>query len=324
VIAKQVRVVAGLSVLIVLVVVSVVGCFLLNSSPVASFIFTLSQGTTPCVVAVDASASTDPDGIIVKYEWAFGDGAAGADRLASHVYSTDGTYTITLVVTDDDGESASVGETVTVLPPYEPPPDLPSLPPIAPTSTAGLVRFEGCDSPQSLLSLPAGAGSTFFMENVYSVVLLDAMHQRVAELIDNNTDADVRRDFNGSGSPAFLYVVAFGCWAITVVGGSPAQAPPQTYTGCGPELNPALGGPLLIQYSPLFTLDPGKVTFYYGPSDSGGRYTRRVLLDYWRNIETPLSHEVEVLGGTYLLKMRNVNLIPETNEIGCWEVSVEQ
>jgi len=312
VIAKQVRLAAGLVLLTALVLGLVVGCLLLNSAPVPSFTFTLSQSTSFCAVAVDASTSNDPDGIIVKYEWAFGDGAAGADRLASHVYSTDGTYTITLVVTDDDGESASVGETVTVLPPYEPPPDLPLLPPIPPTSTAGLVRFEGCDSPQSLLSLPAGAGSTFFMENVYSVVLLDAMHQRLAQLVDRNSDANVRRDFNGGGSPAFLDVVAFGCWAITVVGGSLAQAPPQTYTGCGPGLTPALG-PLLIQYSPLFTLDPGKVTFYY--SDTGEWGKIHVLVDYWRNTETPLAPEMEVLGGTYLLKMRS---------IGCWEVSVEQ
>jgi hypothetical protein len=130
VIAKQVRLVAGLSILSVLVVVLVVGCLLFNSAPVASFTFHLSQRDPPCVVDLDASASYDQDGIIVAYGWSFGDGSSGADRSTSHVYTTSGTYTITLVVTDDKGKTTTAGETITVLPSYTPPPPPPPTPPI--------------------------------------------------------------------------------------------------------------------------------------------------------------------------------------------------
>ena len=242
VIARRVYPITGLVLLTALVFVLVAGCLLLNSSPVASFTFHLSQRDPPCVVTLDASASHDPDGIIVKYEWSFGDGASGVDRSASHVYTTSGTYTITLVVTDDHGKASSVSGTITVLPPYVPPPDVPPAPPdpSPPTPPApSLVRFEGCDSPQSLLSLPDGAGSTFCMEYVggyqdgvavyrFSVVLLDALHQRVTQLADEYGDFKGCRYWIGSGGyqgPFFLDVVARGCWAITVFPSTEGGAP---------------------------------------------------------------------------------------------------
>jgi PKD repeat protein len=49
------------------------------------------------------SSSYDPDGYIVSYEWDFGDGATGSGMDTSHVYTSSGTYTVTLTVTDNDG-----------------------------------------------------------------------------------------------------------------------------------------------------------------------------------------------------------------------------
>jgi len=108
--------------LLLLVLGLAIGCSFLDSPPVASFTFHLSQRDPPCVVTLDASTSHDPDGIIVKYEWSFGDGARGTDRSTSHVYTTSGTYTITLVVTDDNGKTATVRETIVVQRPYNPAP----------------------------------------------------------------------------------------------------------------------------------------------------------------------------------------------------------
>lgn len=57
--------------------------------------------------------STD-DGLIVSYTWDFGDGARATGRTVSHTWSTAGTYTVVLKVTDSDGLSASRAQQVVV------------------------------------------------------------------------------------------------------------------------------------------------------------------------------------------------------------------
>jgi serine protease len=58
-------------------------------------------GVTGTAVTFDGSTSYDSDGSIVSYEWNFGDGSTDLGAVPEHIYSTVGTYTATLKVTDD-------------------------------------------------------------------------------------------------------------------------------------------------------------------------------------------------------------------------------
>lgn len=51
-------------------------------------------------IAVDASSSTDPNGDTLTYQWDFGDSNTSLGEQASHTYSVDGSYTVTLTVSD--------------------------------------------------------------------------------------------------------------------------------------------------------------------------------------------------------------------------------
>jgi cytochrome c biogenesis protein CcmG/thiol:disulfide interchange protein DsbE len=86
-----------------LFLVFAVGCFRLGSAPVASFTRTPTSGPAPLAVYFDASASDDPDGTVLTYAWSFGDGSTALGVHATHTYSVEGTYTVELTVTDDDG-----------------------------------------------------------------------------------------------------------------------------------------------------------------------------------------------------------------------------
>ena len=78
-----------------------------NANPEASFSAEPRSGEAPLRVDFDATASFDPDGTISIYTWDFGDGTSGSGVQVLHTYTTAGTYTVRLTVTDDDGASAS-------------------------------------------------------------------------------------------------------------------------------------------------------------------------------------------------------------------------
>jgi len=59
------------------------------------------SGTVGVPVRFDGSRSTDPDGNALTYDWNFGDGMTGTGVTVDHSYSTQGTFTVSLKVTDN-------------------------------------------------------------------------------------------------------------------------------------------------------------------------------------------------------------------------------
>jgi PKD repeat protein len=89
-----------------------------NQSPTASFTEDHNPWYTENDIKFDGSASHDPDGQIVKYEWDWtGDGTydeSGTSPAATHKYEFAGTYTVRLRVTDDTGATGVMEGTVQV------------------------------------------------------------------------------------------------------------------------------------------------------------------------------------------------------------------
>jgi PKD repeat protein len=88
--------------------------FSANDPPTAVMSATPSSGTAPLTVTFDGSGSTDAFGFITAWTWAFGDGTVGSGAAITHVYSTPGTYTATLTVTDNGNLSNSTSTPIVV------------------------------------------------------------------------------------------------------------------------------------------------------------------------------------------------------------------
>jgi len=85
-----------------------------NRPPVADLSTSAAILDKEETVTFNASGSYDPDGIIVSYSWDFGDGTTATGITVSHAYSDDGSYSVTLTVTDNDGATDTAHATKTV------------------------------------------------------------------------------------------------------------------------------------------------------------------------------------------------------------------
>ena len=74
-----------------------------NDAPVARMTLTPQSGEAPLSVLFDGAGSSDVEGPVAGVAWDFGDGSAGADAVARHIYTEPGTYGVTLTVRDDQG-----------------------------------------------------------------------------------------------------------------------------------------------------------------------------------------------------------------------------
>jgi PKD repeat protein len=95
------------------------GCWLLtafNEAPTAAFTISSQAGQAPFAVNFSAVLSEDEDGTIITFEWDFGDGSSGSGENVTHTYTSAGTFTVVLRVTDDDGDTGTNNKKIYVSP----------------------------------------------------------------------------------------------------------------------------------------------------------------------------------------------------------------
>jgi PKD repeat protein len=149
-----------------------------NQPPVARASATPISGAAPLDVAFNGSGSSDPDGAIASFAWTFGDGGTATGATPSHTYSTAGTYTAALTVTDNQGATNS--------------------------TTVGISVVAGATAPSAPTSLSASAGSN-------RVVTL-----RWTDTASNETGFYVERAAKAK-TPQFSRIATFGANVTTAL-----------------------------------------------------------------------------------------------------------
>ena len=71
-------------------------------------------GEAPLEVLFDAAESTSTGSAIASYAWDFGDGSTGSGVMVSHTFAADGTYTVVLTVTTEDGSVGTSQQDIVV------------------------------------------------------------------------------------------------------------------------------------------------------------------------------------------------------------------
>jgi KaiC/GvpD/RAD55 family RecA-like ATPase/PKD repeat protein len=85
-----------------------------KTPPNATFTYSPTTPFTGEDVTFNATPSYDLDGQIVSYFWDFGDGNNGTGSVTAHPYAENGTYAVTLTITDNDGLKDTTLETIIV------------------------------------------------------------------------------------------------------------------------------------------------------------------------------------------------------------------
>jgi PKD repeat protein len=154
-------------------------------------------GTEGIALTFNGSGSYDPDGSIVSYDWDFGDGNTSSEESPTHTYAQNGTYTVTLNVTDDDG-TTDINTTTATIADTEPTADFFGIPtsglkPLTVNFTDASASYDGIaawewefgdgntSSDQNPTHLYANAG-------LYNVTL--TVHEA-----DGNSDTETKVDY---------------------------------------------------------------------------------------------------------------------------------
>lgn len=160
-------------------------------APTADFTVTPTTGTAPLLVNVSATSSFDADGLLVGYDWDFGDGNTASGVTASNTYTQSGSYTIGLTVTDDDGlTDYTTYSSIVVEAVQESPTAIIDATPTSGTAPLN-VAFSGSSSTDSDGSIVAydwnfGDGSTATGANVNHTYNTPGLYTAVLTVTDND------------------------------------------------------------------------------------------------------------------------------------------
>ncbi|QXP52979.1 PKD domain-containing protein [Cellulophaga sp. HaHa_2_1] len=87
-----------------------------NHAPTAIATSDVTSGAPSLDVQFTGDTSMDPDtGEVLTYAWDFGDGSTATTANPSHSFTTAGTYTVTLTVTDDGTPALNSTDTITII-----------------------------------------------------------------------------------------------------------------------------------------------------------------------------------------------------------------
>ena len=156
-----------------------------NMDPMASFTSSVA------LLTVDfTDTSTDADGTIVSWAWDFGDGNVSSAQNPSNTYAANGTYTVTLTVTDDMGATDTATADVTVT-------DGGNMPPVADfsVSTSGLTADftdASTDADGSIVSWDwdFGDGNTSTAQNPSNTYATGGTYSVSLTVTDDDGDSD--------------------------------------------------------------------------------------------------------------------------------------
>lgn len=130
--------------------------------------FTAPTPKAAIQASFDGSASSDADGSITAYAWNFGDGNTGTGATATHTFSTAGNYEVSLTVTDDDGLTDTISQTVSV----------------GPENVAPVAQFTGTTEPNLQVLLDATTSTDAdgnITEYAWSITDSNGTHEKTGQ-----------------------------------------------------------------------------------------------------------------------------------------------
>ena len=141
-----------------------------GSPPVARLTASARTGAVGTRFDFDATASLDPDGGDLAYQWTFGDGATAEGPEVSHTYVAQGVFPATVVVTDSDGQESRASLSIRIGG---------ALPVVTIESpTAYVIPANGRVRLQASATDPIDAAETFAFEWAVDLLHNDHIHRR--------------------------------------------------------------------------------------------------------------------------------------------------
>lgn len=136
----------------------------------------------------DGSNSNDPDGIITKFSWSFGDGTTGTGKVITHIYNNVGNYTVTLTVTDNYGKTGIYTTYAVMI-------DKPNIPPNKPSIYGNVTGEKNTNYYYNVISIDQDN------DNIkYIIDWDDEDNLTVTDFVQNDTSYTVMHSWTNPGA----------------------------------------------------------------------------------------------------------------------------